>query len=82
MAKTKLAFKVPESQLETEPMTRERAVAGERYGLTFRMGSEVLPCIMVFVGQDGQVLEAGMDSRGLVAPIGAKLVEAYRWQRK
>lgn len=82
MAKTRLPFKVPDTRLETEPMTSERAVVGEVYGLEFRHGRQVWPCMMLFLDRQGTVLAAGMDSRGTVAPIGCKTVEAYRWVRK
>lgn len=81
--KSKAELAVPFADVEAEAMTRERAVAGETYLLQFvsEQGVE-LPCLGVFIDKDGVVMAAGMDSRGMVAPIGARWVEFYKWQRK
>lgn len=81
--KSKAELVVPFADMETEAMTRERAVAGETYTLQFKneQGTE-LPCVCVFLDANGFVAAAGMDSRGLVAPIDARWVEFYKWQRK
>ena len=49
MAKTILAFKVPDGQLDVEGLTRERAVVGETYGLTFKVGRDEFHCLMLFL---------------------------------
>lgn len=76
-----MAFKMPEALVEMEPMTRERAVVGETYGLTFTKETVVHACLVLFVDGENQVIAAVMDVRGAVAPIGTKWVETYKWQR-
>lgn len=81
MARTRLRLHAPETRLEVEPVSRERAVVGETYGLSFRGKDGLQPCIMLFLDAKGWVLHAEMAMKGIEAPPGSRWVEAFKWRR-
>lgn len=65
--------------VETEPVGRENAKAGEAYCLTFVEDGSEWACLLLFVDAGGNILASHVGQA--LAPAGARWVEFYRWKR-